>query len=161
MKRNIGKVSFFVILINVLIFSTYLVNNNKKNEKEVVSQEVIYASDTEESEEDLITYSLVDDALAWENSDGYQIYRDEDVPDEDVEKLFSRLLRLRNVEGADEFCKAVIWYITTDEATTTMFAVDQPSKTFLVYDGPEYEIYLEQIAMIVQSTVRDDSREEM
>lgn len=157
MKKNIGKISFFVILVNVLILSTYLSNKNENNEKEVVSQEVIYASETQDDEEELVTYSLVDDALAWENSDGYQIYRDEDVPDEDVEKLISRLLRLKNVEGADEFCKAVTWYITTDEAATTMFAVDQPSRTFMVYDGPEYEIYLEQIAMIVQSAARDDS----
>ena len=157
MKKNIGKISFFVILVNVLILSTYLSNKNEKTEKEVISQEVIYASETQDEEEELVTYSLVDDALAWENSDGYRIYRDEDVPDEDVEKLISRLLRLRNVEGADEFCKAVTWYITTDEAVTSMFAVDQPSRTFMVYDGPEYEIYLEQIAMIVQSAVRDDS----
>ena len=103
MKKNIGKISFFVILVNVLILSTYLSNKNENDEKEVVSQEVIYASETQDDEEELVTYSLVDDALAWENSDGYQIYRDEDVPDEDVEKLISRLLRLKNVEGADYF----------------------------------------------------------
>ena len=137
----------------------YVANQNKENEKQVVDETVVYATETQTEDEPVLSYSLVDDAKEYENDEGYKVYRDEDVSDEDVEKLLSRLLRLRNVDGAEKFCKAVTWYITTDESVTSMFAVDQPSATFMIYDGPEYEIYLEQISMIVQATVRDSGKE--
>lgn len=159
MKKSFGKISFVVILVNLLIFSVYVANQNKENEKQVVDETVVYATETQTVDEPVISYSLVDDAKEYENDEGYKIYRDDDVPDEDVEKLLSRLLRLRNVDGAEKFCKAVTWYITTDESVTSMFAVDQPSATFMIYDGPEYEIYLEQISMIVQASVRDSGKE--
>ncbi|WP_033154961.1 hypothetical protein [Pseudobutyrivibrio ruminis] len=159
MKKSFGKISFVVILVNLLIFSVYVANQNKENEKQVVDETVVYATETQTEDEPVISYSLVDDAKEYENGEGYKIYRDDDVPDEDVEKLLSRLLRLRNVDGVEKFCKAVTWYITTDESVTSMFAVDQPSATFMIYDGPEYEIYLEQISMIVQASVRDSGKE--
>ena len=155
MKKSFGKISFVVILVNLLIFSVYVANQNKENEKQVVDETVVYATETQTEDEPVLSYSLVDDAKEYENDEGYKVYRDDDVSDEDVEKLLSRLLRLRNVDGAEKFCKAVTWYITTDESVTSMFAVDQPSATFMIYDGPEYEIYLEQISMIVQASVRD------
>ena len=159
MKKSFGKISFVVILVNLLIFSVYVANQNKENEKQVVDETVVYATETQTEDEPVLSYSLVDDAKEYENDEGYKVYRDDDVSDEDVEKLLSRLLRLRNVDGAEKFCKAVTWYITTDESVTSMFAVDQPSATFMIYDGPEYEIYLEQISMIVQATVRDSGKE--
>ena len=161
MKKSFGKISFVVILVNLLIFSVYLANQNKEDEKQIVDETVVYATETQTEEEPVVSYSLVGDAIEYDNEEGYKVYRDADVPDEDVEKLLSRLLRLRNVDGAEKFCKAVTWYITTDQAVTTMFAVDEPSRTFMVYDCPEYEIYLEQIAMIVQASARDDSGKEL
>ncbi len=160
MKKSFGKISFVVILVNLLIFSVYITNQNKKDEKQVVDETVVYATETTTEDEPEVSYSLVSDALEYDNEDGYKIYRDEDVSDEDVEKLISRLMRIKNVEGAEKFSKAVNWYITTDETVTSMFAVDTPTKTFMVYDGPEYEIYLEQILMIVQSAAQEDSGEE-
>lgn len=160
MKKSFGKISFVVILVNLLIFSVYITNQNKKEEKQVVDETVIYATETTTEDEPEVSYSLVSDAQEYDNENGYKIYRDEDVSDEDVEKLISRLLRIKNVEGAEKFSKAVNWYITTDETVTSMFAVDAPTKTFMIYDGPEYEIYLEQILMIVQSAAQEDSGEE-
>lgn len=164
MKKNIGKISFVVILINILIFSVYITNQNKKDEKEVVDETIVYATEVEDEteikEEPEVSYSVVGDAKEYENTDGYKIYRDDDVSDEHIQMLITRLLRLKNVEDGDKFCKAVTWYITTDETVTTMYAVDQPSKTIIVYDGPEYELYLEQLSMIVQAASRDDSGKE-
>ena len=159
MKKNIGKISLTVILINVIFLSIYLVNRNEETVTETEVQQVVYAEEqtqtpeeTPEEAEPTTSYLIMDGAEEVENEDGLHIYRDADVTDEQVKMLITRLYRMAQIDKGQEFIEQVTWYITSNEAVTTSFTIDPASTTICVCNNAEYEITLEQLVLILENS---------
>lgn len=151
MKKNIGKISLTVILINVIFLSIYLVNRNEETVTETEVQQVVYAEEQREAEA-TTSYLILDGAEVVENEDGLHIYKDADVTDEQVKMLITRLYRMAQIDKGQEFIEQVTWYITSNEAVTTSFTIDPASTTICVCNNAEYEITLEQLVLILENS---------
>ncbi len=154
MKKNFGKISIGIILMNLMFLCVYLANKDNKTEsitdenlyfKEVITEEESTENEAEEEAIDLEAIAenfMYEDALAVENENGWRIYRDEDVTDEQVQMLINRLYRLQQGYKGSSFIEACNWYVTSDPTICSMMDVDWTSLTMLVYCGDDYETNL-------------------
>lgn len=108
-KHNIGRISFLVILLNVILVSVYLVAKN----------------DT----------SFTDDGKQIQTS--MVIYKDETVPGDKVTMLENIIADKQYDQIALKTISEYQWYLTDNVATTNSYILDEEHIT--LYTGTEFQ----------------------
>lgn len=123
-KRNVGRISFFVILINIVLLFMYMADKNDENFTQVT--------------EDNKTYSYTE----------VQILRDETV-DESYVKLLETIVNAHNYSKSElSLIRNTTWYLTDSKAGEELIgdcSLDGEKATIYITDENSFCVSVESI----------------